>query len=117
LRPNRPAVVIDEETSDPEHGSLPGERSVGSLLDYGLIALDKPRGPTSHEVVAWVRKMIGTEKAGHSGTLDPPVSGVLPIGLGEATKALGLLLLFLTGAGPLLAWRDSSCFSRRSTAE
>jgi H/ACA ribonucleoprotein complex subunit 4 len=64
------------------------------MLDYGLIALDKPRGPTSHEVVAWVRKMLGVDRAGHSGTLDPPVSGLLPIGLGQGTKALSLLLLF-----------------------
>lgn len=63
-------------------------------MGYGLIALDKPRGPTSHEVVAWVRKLLGVERAGHSGTLDPPVSGLLPIGLGNATKALGLLLEF-----------------------
>jgi H/ACA ribonucleoprotein complex subunit 4 len=87
-------LVLDEETSDPAHGWAPTARPVEVLLDYGLIVLDKPRGPTSHEVVAWVRKMLGQERAGHSGTLDPPVSGVLPIGLGEATKALSLLLLF-----------------------
>ncbi len=87
-------LVVDEEPLDPEHGWVPSERPVASMLDYGLLALDKPRGPTSHEVVAWVRKMVGVEKAGHSGTLDPPVSGVLPIGLGDATKALSLLLLF-----------------------
>jgi H/ACA ribonucleoprotein complex subunit 4 len=87
-------VVLDEEPVDPEHGWAPKERPVSALLEYGLIPLDKPRGPTSHEVVAWVRKMLGQERAGHSGTLDPPVSGVLPIGLGQATKALGLLLLF-----------------------
>ncbi|MDV3277614.1 MAG: RNA-guided pseudouridylation complex pseudouridine synthase subunit Cbf5 [Nitrososphaerales archaeon] len=87
-------VVLDEEETDPAHGSAPTERPVGELLEYGLIALDKPRGPTSHEVVAWVRKMVGVERAGHSGTLDPPVSGLLPIGIGSATKALSLLLLF-----------------------
>jgi H/ACA ribonucleoprotein complex subunit 4 len=87
-------VVLDEEPADPEHGWKPAERPPEAMLEYGLIPLDKPRGPTSHEVVAWVRKMVGVERAGHSGTLDPPVSGVLPIGLGEATKALGLLLLF-----------------------
>ena len=86
--------VLDEEPADPQHGWRPSERPVEAMLEYGLIPLDKPRGPTSHEVVAWVRKMVGVERAGHSGTLDPPVSGVLPIGLGEATKALGLLLLF-----------------------
>lgn len=87
-------IVIDEEPTDPDHGHPPSERPVDSLLEYGLIALDKPRGPTSHEVVAWVRKLVGVERAGHSGTLDPPVSGLLPIGLGNATKALGLLLEF-----------------------
>ena len=87
-------LVLDEEETDPAHGWKPSARPIDVLLDYGLIPLDKPRGPTSHEVVAWVRKMVGKEKAGHSGTLDPPVSGVLPIGLGEATKALSLLLLF-----------------------
>ncbi len=87
-------IVLDEEESDPEHGSVPSARPIKTLLEYGLIPLDKPRGPTSHEVVAWVRKLLGEEKAGHSGTLDPPVSGLLPIGLGNATKALSLLLLF-----------------------
>jgi tRNA pseudouridine55 synthase len=87
-------VVLDEEEPDPEHGWEPRARPVDEMLNYGLIALDKPRGPTSHEVVAWVRKMLGIEKAGHSGTLDPPVSGLLPIGLGHATKALSLLLEF-----------------------
>ena len=87
-------VVVDEEPEDLEHGWAPTARPLGAMLDYGLIALDKPRGPTSHEVVAWVRKMLGVDRAGHSGTLDPPVSGLLPIGLGHGTKALSLLLLF-----------------------
>lgn len=88
------SITFDEEPSDPSHGWEPAARPVKELLDYGLIALDKPRGPTSHEVVAWVRRLVGVDRAGHSGTLDPPVSGLLPIGLGQATKALGLLLLF-----------------------
>ena len=87
-------VVLDEEESDPGYGSAPSKRPVESLLEYGLIALDKTRGPTSHEVVAWVRKLLGVERAGHSGTLDPPVSGLLPVGINSATKALSLLLLF-----------------------
>ncbi len=93
MEPRR-TLVLDEEETDPQHGWAPSVRPLQELLDYGLVVLDKPRGPTSHEVVAWVRKMLGKERAGHSGTLDPPVSGVLPIGLGEATKALSLLLLF-----------------------
>ncbi|MDG6989897.1 MAG: RNA-guided pseudouridylation complex pseudouridine synthase subunit Cbf5 [Nitrososphaerota archaeon] len=87
-------VVLDEEATDPDHGSDPRSRPVQGLLEYGLIPLDKPRGPTSHEVVAWTRRLLGVEKAGHSGTLDPPVSGLLPIGLGQSTKALSLLLMF-----------------------
>jgi len=87
-------IVIDEEPSDPSFGCAPASRSAAQLLEYGLIPLDKPRGPTSHEVVAWVRRLLGVERAGHSGTLDPPVSGLLPVGLGQATRALSLLLLF-----------------------
>ena len=87
-------VVLDEEPTDPSHGSEPRARPVQTLLEYGLIPLDKPRGPTSHEVVAWTRRLLGMEKAGHSGTLDPPVSGLLPIGLGQSTRALSLLLMF-----------------------
>ena len=68
-------------------------RSIESLLDYGLILIDKPPGPTSHEVVAWAKRILALPKIGHSGTLDPQVSGVLPLGLGEGTKALGVLLL------------------------
>ena len=57
-----------------------------------MILLDKPPGPTSHETVAWTKRLLKIPKIGHSGTLDPQVSGVLPLGLGEATKALGILL-------------------------
>ena len=87
-------VVLDEEPADPKHGWAPSKRPVEVMLDYGLIPLDKPRGPTSHEVVAWTKKLLGADKAGHSGTLDPPVSGLLPIALGQSTRALSLLLLF-----------------------
>ncbi|MDG6909719.1 MAG: RNA-guided pseudouridylation complex pseudouridine synthase subunit Cbf5 [Nitrososphaerota archaeon] len=87
-------IILDEEPTDPEHGSPPSQRPAKEMLEYGLVTLDKPRGPTSHEVVAWTKKLLGVSKAGHSGTLDPPVSGVLPIGLGQSTRALSLLLLF-----------------------
>lgn len=87
-------VVLDEEPPSPEYGWSPASRPAKESLEYGMIPLDKPRGPTSHEVVAWTKKLVGADRAGHSGTLDPPVSGVLPIGLGQATRALSLLLLF-----------------------
>jgi tRNA pseudouridine55 synthase/H/ACA ribonucleoprotein complex subunit 4 len=57
----------------------------------GIIVIDKPRGPSSHEVAAWVGKMLGCQ-VGHSGTLDPQVSGVLLIMLGNAVRLAPLLL-------------------------
>ena len=87
-------VKVSEEPTDPGHGWEPAKRPIRELLNYGLIPLDKTPGPTSHEEVSWVRRLLATDKAGHSGTLDPGVTGMLPIGLGSATKALGLLLLF-----------------------
>ncbi|MGQ9780906.1 MAG: RNA-guided pseudouridylation complex pseudouridine synthase subunit Cbf5 [Nitrososphaeria archaeon] len=86
-------VILSDDKTDDKYGYYPDKRPIGIYLDYGFIPLDKPRGPSSHEVVAWVRKMLQKEKAGHSGTLDPGVSGLLPIALGNATKALGLFLL------------------------
>ena len=85
--------TINEAVTDYEYGYLPLKRPIASLLDYGLILLDKPPGPTSHEVVSWVKNILNVDKAGHSGTLDPGATGLLPIGLGEATKALSILLL------------------------
>ena len=87
------AILAKDEKTDPAHGVFPDQRPIKDYLSYGFIVLDKPQGPTSHEVVAWVRKMLSQERAGHSGTLDPMVSGILPIGLGDATKALSVLLL------------------------
>ncbi len=86
-------VVIDEDITNDQYGVYYDKRSIKDLLNYGLILLDKPPGPTSHEAVAWAKRILQLPKIGHSGTLDPQVSGVLPLGLGEATKALGVLLL------------------------
>ena len=93
LRQLENLVEIDQDVTSEEHGTYHDRRSVEQLLDYGIILLDKPPGPTSHETVAWTKRILKLPKIGHSGTLDPQVSGVLPLGLGEATKALGVLLL------------------------
>jgi tRNA pseudouridine55 synthase len=60
----------------------------------GVLVVDKPRGPTSHDVVARIRKALGTREVGHAGTLDPMATGVLVLALGEATK----LVPWLTAA-------------------
>ena len=85
-------VVIDQDITDDAYGTYYDKRTIEQLLNYGIILLDKPPGPTSHETVAWTKRILKIPKVGHSGTLDPQVSGVLPLGLGEATKALGVLL-------------------------
>ena len=86
-------TIIDQDITNDEYGTYYDKRNIEQLLNYGLIILDKPPGPTSHEVVAWCKRILKIPKIGHSGTLDPKVTGVLPLGLGEATKALGVLLL------------------------
>ncbi|MEQ8458827.1 MAG: tRNA pseudouridine(55) synthase TruB [Sandaracinaceae bacterium] len=55
---------------------------------HGVLVVDKPRGPTSHDVVAWARRALGTPAVGHAGTLDPMATGVLVLGVGEGTKLL-----------------------------
>lgn len=83
---------IDQDITDDNYGTYYDKRSIDQLLKYGFILLDKPPGPTSHETVAWLKRILKIPKAGHSGTLDPQVSGVLPMGLGDGTKALEVLL-------------------------
>ena len=70
----------------------PADRSPDDLLSFGVLNLDKPPGPSSHQVSAWVRDMAGVEKAAHAGTLDPKVTGCLPVLLGDATRLAGALL-------------------------
>ena len=86
-------VKVDDDITNDNYGHYPDRRPIESLLYYGLVLVDKPAGPTSHEVVAWVKRVLEIEKAGHSGTLDPGATGLLPVGLGEGTKALSVLLL------------------------
>ncbi len=88
----RETLVKSEDTTDDSFGKKPQERDILKYIDKGVINLDKPSGPTSHEVTSWVKKILEIDKAGHSGTLDPNVTGLLPIMLGEATKAVDALL-------------------------
>ena len=86
-------MKVDDDVTDEAYGHYPDRRPVNTLLDYGLLLIDKPSGPSSHEIVAWIKKILGIRSAGHSGTLDPGATGLLPVGLGEGTKALSVLLL------------------------
>ncbi len=72
-------------------GEYPGARPIENLIKSGIIILDKWAGPTSHDVTSQVKKIFSLSKAAHAGTLDPQVSGVLPILLGDAVKVMPAL--------------------------
>ncbi len=75
--------------------SAPADDPVAArLADGAFLLLDKPRGPSSHQVTAWARDLLGVDRAGHAGTLDPNVSGLLWVGVGPALKLLPLVLEF-----------------------
>lgn len=78
--------------TNPLYGKKPEDRSVEELLEMGMINLDKPSGPTSHQVVSWVREILSAKNVGHGGTLDPRVTGVLPVAINRGTKLLKVLL-------------------------
>jgi len=85
-------LVVLHEVPDSKHGTRPEDRSLGERIRLGVAIVDKPAGPTSHQVSAWVRDMFGVPKAGHAGTLDPRVTGVLPVALADATRAVEAVL-------------------------
>jgi H/ACA ribonucleoprotein complex subunit 4 len=91
-RQERQVLVRREMTTDPGRGMRPEDRPVETLLEYGVISLNKPAGPTSHLVAEHVQRILHIPKAGHGGTLDPGVTGVLPVVLGRATRITQALL-------------------------
>jgi len=83
--------LVKHEEEEAEYGVHPLKRPIDMHIKYGVINLDKPPGPTSHEIAAWVKRILGVSRAGHAGTLDPGVSGVLPIAIERATKIIGVV--------------------------
>lgn len=79
------------ETS-PKFGKRPEDRNTHEHIQYGIVNIDKPAGPTSHQVSGYIKQILHLSKAGHSGTLDPNVTGVLPVALAEGTKVIQALL-------------------------
>jgi len=92
-RLNRVRLIKAQAGTNPNYGKNPRERNIYELLDSGFVNIDKPSGPSSHQVVAWVKEILNINKAGHGGTLDPNATGLLTIALGNATKAVRVLLL------------------------
>ena len=81
-----------ESETNPSCGYAPEKRPIEQMIQYGIINLNKVQGPTSHQIADYVKKILHVNKAGHSGTLDPNVTGVLPIALAKATRIVSLLL-------------------------
>ncbi|MBN2458250.1 RNA-guided pseudouridylation complex pseudouridine synthase subunit Cbf5 [Candidatus Woesearchaeota archaeon] len=91
-RAKKEILVRKEASTSDKFGCDPKLRPIKELIDYGIVNIDKPRGPTSHQVSAYVQKILGIKKSGHSGTLDPKVTGVLPVALGRGTRIVQALL-------------------------
>lgn len=66
----RKLLVKAEDKTDLHYGHKPEERSAELYMKYGVINLDKPAGPTSHEVAAWVKRILKLQRVGHGGTLE-----------------------------------------------
>jgi len=88
----RKRIIKVKSKTNPNYGKSTEEYSIKELLNNGIINLDKPHGPTSHQVDSWIKEILSQEKVGHGGTLDPNATGVLPIAIGDATRALQVLL-------------------------
>src|SRR3989338_1174039 len=88
----RKVLVRKEAETNSDFGCIPEERKTEEIINYGIVNIDKPKGPTSHQVSDYVQKILSISKSGHSGTLDPAVTGVLPIALGNATRVVEALL-------------------------
>jgi H/ACA ribonucleoprotein complex subunit 4 len=88
----REILIKKEVETSPKYGTDPNKRDTKTHIQYGITNINKPQGPTSHQVSAYVQKILHINKSGHSGTLDPNVTGVLPIALSDATKIVQALL-------------------------
>ena len=82
----REILVKREATTDTKYGKAPEERTIKELLESSVICLNKVEGPSSHQVSDYAKKILKANKMGHGGTLDPNVTGALPLAIGKSTK-------------------------------
>lgn len=88
---NNREIVVKKDIKAGSLGISPEDRPIAELLVNSIICIDKPKGPTSHQVSSYVQKILEINKSGHSGTLDPRVTGVLPVAIGKATRIVQAL--------------------------
>ncbi|MCK4883821.1 MAG: RNA-guided pseudouridylation complex pseudouridine synthase subunit Cbf5 [Candidatus Diapherotrites archaeon] len=86
----KPAIV-NAKDNDFLQNSGKLQRSIKELLECSVINIDKPPGPSSHEVSSWVKKILDVKKVGHGGTLDPRVTGVLPMGVNKGARVMDVM--------------------------
>ncbi|MBI2668092.1 RNA-guided pseudouridylation complex pseudouridine synthase subunit Cbf5 [Candidatus Woesearchaeota archaeon] len=88
----RKEITKKSAKTSKEHGCYPDKRNIQELISHGIINVNKPEGPTSHQVSSYVQNILNINKSGHSGTLDPNVTGVLPVAISKATRIVQALL-------------------------
>ena len=86
-------IQISEINAGGKYGTVPENRPILEYIDKGVVVINKPAGPTSHEIAAFVRDMLEVKVAGHSGSLDPAVTGIQPVMIGKATRAVAAIRL------------------------
>lgn len=85
-------ISLSQASTSAEHGKRPEARNLEERMKAGIILLDKAAGPTSHQLTSWAKELLGLEKMGHGGTLDPFATGVLPLLLGKSMRLTSGLL-------------------------
>ncbi|MFT7615577.1 MAG: H/ACA ribonucleoprotein complex subunit 4 [Candidatus Woesearchaeota archaeon] len=89
----REVVVLDSRAkSNPAYGCDPNSQSLDFRKKHGIVIINKPKNPTSHQVSGYVKDILELKLSGHSGTLDPIVTGVLPVALDKGTKLIQALI-------------------------
>jgi len=89
---NSRIVIDDSPAKSSRHGKIPSERGLQALMEAGVILVDKPPGPSSHQLASWARDILGLKRLGHGGTLDPFATGALTLLLGKATRLTEVVL-------------------------
>ena len=85
-------VLEDSPVISSRHGKDPSDRGLTELIGAGVILVDKPPGPSSHQLASWAREILGLKRLGHGGTLDPFATGALTLLLGKATRLTDVVL-------------------------
>ena len=99
--------IFDQDPqTNPSFGKYPKDRSLEQLLDCGVIAINKPPGPSSHQLASWARDILGISRIGHGGTLDPFATGLLTLLCGRATKLTDILLQKSKGYIAVIRFKD-----------